>query len=103
MTDDSQEKAGPIEDSLEKTEQMIWKYLDETLPEEELPELENLLQSDEKVVQLYVDCVKLHTDLMEHFQEPRKIELPFAPNSPVLGSLGEGMPGFDAGPPVTDN
>lgn len=104
MTDNSQKTEVPDGDSLDRAEQMIWMYLDDLLPEQELPELEKLLESDSSAVQLYVDCVKLHTDLIEHFQEPsRKIKLPFSPDTPVLGSLGDGLPGVDAGPPVTDN
>jgi len=101
MTDDSQKMEVPEDGSLERAEQMIWMYLDDMLPEQELPALENMLEKDESAVQLYVDCVMLHTDLVEHFQEPsKKIKLPFATNTPVLGSLGEGLPGVDSGPTV---
>ena len=101
MADNSRLHENASEDSLERVEKMIWMYLDDMLPEEQIPELENLLKTDENAVQLYTDCVKLHVDLLEHFQEPKKTILPFVPDSPVLGSLGDGIPGLDAGPPVT--
>lgn len=103
MTEESQNSGLPEGDSVEKAEQMIWKYLDQMLPEEQVPELETLLQGDEKAVKLYTDCVKLHVDLLEHFQEPKQANTPFTPDSPVLGSLGGGLPGVDAGPPVPEN
>lgn len=101
MTDDSRLHEDASKDSLERVEKMIWMYLDDMLPEEQLPELETVLKDDQNAVQLYTDCVKLHVDLLEHFQGPKETKLPFAPDTPVLGSLGDGVPGVDAGPPVT--
>ena len=101
MTDDSQLQKDARDNSEDRVEQMIWMYLDDVLPEEQIPELEQVLKEDPNAVQLYTECVKLHVDLLEHFGEPREVKLPFVPDSPVLGSLGDGMPGVDAGPPVT--
>ena len=89
------------EDALENFEQLVWMYFDEVLPQEELPKLEEMLRSDDRYVQVYLDCAKLHADLTSHFQPPKPIQLPGVAETPVLGSLGDGMTGFDARPPVT--
>ena len=103
MTDENRDLEGLQEDSLGKTEELIWKYLDDILPEGELPALEELIQSEDGGVQLYLDCVRLHADLITHFKEEQEQKKPSPPGFPVLGSLEDSLPGIDAGPPVADN
>ncbi len=96
------ENRGSSEQLLEQAEEMIWNLLDDNLPEGDVQLLETMIQEHDQVRELYVDCVRLHTDLSEHFGKTPQLELPGAPNSPVLGSLGDTMRGLDAGPPVAD-
>ena len=88
-------------ESLENFEQMVWMYLDEVLPEEDFPKVEELLKSDDSYMQVYLDCAQLHAELAGMFQPPSSPSEATRPQSPVLGSLGEGLPGIDSRPPVT--
>ena len=60
-----------------------------------------MLQQDEHYLQVYLDCVQLHADLGQHFQVPRPLKIEGLPESPVLGSLMNGLTDSTSGPPVT--
>ena len=89
------------EDPLDKAEGLIWSLLDDDIEMDELQELEVMMKEDEAVVELYVQCVQMHTDLQGHFiplpEDPSKSE---TPKSPILGMLGSLRPGSDTFPPV---
>jgi hypothetical protein len=90
------------EQLLEQAEEMIWNLLDENLPESDVAYLETLIKENDQVRSLYLDCVQLHADLSGHFGKLPQGEAPSAPSTPVLGSLGDVMRGFDTGPPVAN-
>lgn len=105
MTADNQGSHSPTDELLAQAEEMIWSLLDDNLPEADVPRLEEMIEKHESVRNLYLDCIQLHTDLTEHYAKVPKLNIPGLPgstNSPVLGSLGDAVPGIDVGPPVTD-
>ena len=55
---------------LENTEELIWSLLDDDLPEEGILELESLVRKHISVRESYLNCVKLHIDLTNHFGKP---------------------------------
>lgn len=97
---DVPEQGNPSSEALENCEQLVWMYLDDVLPEEELPKLETMLQEDESFIRVYLDCVQLHGDLGQHFQPSQPLKLEGLPESPVLGSLMNGLTDTTNGPPV---
>jgi len=91
------------EASLELAETLIWSLLDNEIEPTGVKQLESLLQEDEQVRQLYVNCVQMHTDLQEHFGESKAPQtFDTLPKSPVLGSLGELQPGTEPWSPVPE-
>ena len=108
MTADNQDADGSSDQLLAQAEKLIWSLLDHNLPEDDVPRLEKMIKQHDNVRQLYLDCVQLHADLTGHFSKHPQLNIPELlsasdpPDSPVLGSLGEAMPGVDASPPVTD-
>lgn len=96
------ENADSSEELLEQAEEMIWNLLDDNLPESDAVQLETLIKEHDQIRELYLDCVQLHADLTGHFAKSPKLNLPPTPSTPVLGSLGDALKGFDAGPPVTN-
>ncbi len=102
MTADNQDSHGSADQILAQAEELIWSLLDDNLPEDDVPRLEEMIKEHENVRELYLDCVQLHTDLTGHYAGAAKLNIPELPGSPVLGSLGDAMPNVDTGPPVTD-
>ena len=102
MTADQQGSSGPTDSLLDQAEQMIWNMLDDNLPEGDVQKLETLIQENEQVRSLYVDCVQMHADLSDYFGQIPEPGVPQPPKSPVLGSLGDTMPDANTGRPVTD-
>lgn len=101
MTEKNQSKEFLSTGALESCEQLVWMYLDDALPEGDLPKLENMLQENAQYMQVYLDCVQLHADLGQHFQGNKPLQIEGLPPSPVLGSLSEGLTDRGNGPPVT--
>ena len=102
MSKHEQGQTGPTEELMGRAEQLIWSLLDENISQDDKSELETMLQDHEAVKELYLNCVQLHTELLEHYGSLPKAKLDNLPNSPVLGSLGDAMPGVDPGSPITD-
>lgn len=104
MTADNQDFSGSADQLLAQAEKLIWSLLDDTLPADDVQRLEEMIHKHDQVRDLYLDCVHLHADLAGHFARAGKANTagpPVLPESPVLGSLGDVVPGMDAGPPVT--
>jgi hypothetical protein len=105
MTSDKQNSRNATDELLAQAEEMIWSLLDDNLPEADVPRLEKMIKDNGNVRNRYLECVQLHADLSGHFGGGAELsipELPASSNSPVLGSLGDALPGVDTGPPVTD-
>jgi hypothetical protein len=105
MTADNQNSLNATDELLAQAEEMIWSLLDDNLPEADVPRLEKMFKDNGNVRNRYLECVQLHADLLGHFGRAAKSgipELPASSDSPVLGSLGDAVPGVEAGPPVTD-
>ena len=102
MNEKKQGLPAPSAELLEKAEQLIWNLLDDRLPAEDVPQLQTMIKEHDHVRQLYLDCVQIHTELVGHFAKEPKLELPDLPSPPILGSLGDSLPGVDPGPAVTD-
>ena len=94
-------QADPSAEALKNCEQLVWMYLDDVLPAAELPKLETMLQQDSSYLQIYLDCVQLHADLGQHYQASQPLKIEGLPESPVLGSLANGLTDRTNGPPVT--
>ena len=83
----------------DRVEELAWMLVDDNLSEQDRRELEALLSKNAEARQTYVDCVRLHCDLVEHFagrEVPAVEPTSSAQRSPVLGFLqsGIGMPGL---------
>ena len=77
----------------------------DNLSENSALRLEEMIKQHDNVRDLYLDCVQLHADLTGHFAQDPKLNIPelsSSSDSPVLGSLGDAVPGVDSGPPVAD-
>lgn len=103
----SPDNPNPTEKSqqlLDEAEALIWGLLDENIDAASTQRLEKLLANSE-VRQRYVQCVELHSDLQELFNEPQQ-----KPKSPVLGSLSDffpptgfpSQPGINTPPPLAE-
>lgn len=83
---------------LDEAEALIWGLLDENIDAADSQRLEKLMANAE-VRNRYLQCVELHSDLQNLFEE----KLPNTkPQSPVLGSLGFGNLLGDVFPNTTD-
>ncbi|HEY4232098.1 MAG TPA: hypothetical protein VGM76_01610 [Lacipirellulaceae bacterium] len=76
---------------------LSWSALDEQVTEDEIRLLDTLLLSDEAARETYLDCVRLHTDLLFHFREQEQ-PASAAAKSHVLGFLNESVPPLGAQP-----
>jgi hypothetical protein len=81
---------------LDEAESLIWAMLDDRIADADLARLTKLLQDYAAVRSRYVDCVRLHVDLTEHFG--RKANDKPAPT--VLANLSPGSPGILGVPSV---
>ena len=52
---------------LNRAEQLIWKLLDDDLPESGVVELEAMFREHPSVYVAYINCIQLHVDLTGHF------------------------------------
>ena len=92
-------REGMAEGLLDEAEQLIWAMLDESITESDVKRLEGMMEAHQAVRSRYLDCVQLHTDLTDHFQEGDGLEPPKPQCSPVLGSLDMNLPlGTDSRP-----
>ncbi len=88
---------------LDEAEALIWALLDDDIKPTDVKRLEGLLQENERIRQRYISCVQTHTDLNQHFGEiPALPTTDSLPSSPVLGSLGNLLPGAGSFPPVVE-
>ena len=78
---------------LERVQELTWAILDEQISADEMRLLDNLLLSDDEARRTYIGCMQLHTDLLEHFRKPAAAADTTSTKSPVLGFLGDGLPG----------
>lgn len=86
------EKSDPAADDASVVDNvcnLTWSLVDEQLGEDDFRLLENLLLSDDRARETYLDCMQLHSDLTHHFAEPAASEGADRSKSPVLGFLGE--------------
>jgi hypothetical protein len=54
---------------LDEAETLIWALLDDQLDDADAARLAKLLEEHESVRFRYIDCVRLHVDLHEHFTD----------------------------------
>ena len=102
MTEKNERLPAPSVDMLDKAERLIWQLLDDNLPEEDADELQTMIKENDFVRKLYLECVQIHTELLGHFAKKPKIDIPELSKPPVLGSLGDSLPGVDTGPAVAE-
>ena len=102
MPTDDQKTNDSTDALLTQAEEMIWSLLDNNLSGADFSRLEELIRDNAQVRDRYFECVQLHTDLASHFGKTTRSNALDGPDSPVLGSLGNTLPGVDAGPPVTE-
>ena len=70
MADESKTSAiDPTRSCNERVQELTWALLDEQISDDEMSLLDNLLLSDDAARRRYIDCVQLHTDLMQHFRQ----------------------------------
>lgn len=94
---------------LDEAEALIWGLLDENIDAADSQRLEKLM-GNEEVRNRYLQCVELHCDLRALFDEKQDTTTDKTkPQSPVLGSLGDGgslgsifpgIPGANVTPPM---
>jgi hypothetical protein len=98
MADIPQHSAGNIE----RVQEMTWSLVDEQITEDELALLDNLLLSDYKARDRYIECVQLHADLAAHFAAESPAPNPASAKSAVLGLLNSVMPPIGFPSPAED-
>jgi hypothetical protein len=82
----------PQETVLERVQELTWSLLDGDISDDEVSLLDTLLLTGEEARNLYVDCVRLHTDLMIYHAKPEKAGTAGGSNSSVLSFLGADSP-----------
>lgn len=92
----------PADKLTEEVEQLVWTMLDETIEPADLQRLEGLLEQEPAARERYLECMRMHSDLLLHFQEQREGAPLSDKQSPVLGFLGDLRPGSDSLPPVQE-
>ena len=71
---------------LDRTHELTWALLDESITDAEMTELEQLLRTDNTARESYTRCMQLHAELAWHFTPPAKgTSLP--KGTPILGFL----------------
>jgi anti-sigma factor RsiW len=92
-----------FDDILDEAEALIWALLDGSLDAADTARLEGLIKQDKAVMDRYLQCVQLESELRGHFGAPPiKAPLPPQQSTPILPPL-DGLPatGFGFMPPVT--
>jgi anti-sigma factor RsiW len=85
---------GPVGSGQMTVQQLTWALIDDQISSDEFQLLDSMLLSDDAARNEYMDCVRLHTDLVAHFAKP--VDRTTTGNPPVLGFLSEGVPPLDA-------
>lgn len=80
---------------LERVQELTWALLDDTITEDEMSLLDTLLLTGDAARNRYVDCVRLHTDLMIHFNDPATASGKSGAKSQVLSFLNTGTTTLD--------
>jgi hypothetical protein len=86
------------EGPLDEAESLIWAMLDEQLDAPQKERLCKMIEEDQGVRALYIDCVQLHVDLSEHYGRAAAK----SGGTVVLGNLMTGMPGTQGLPQIAD-
>lgn len=90
MATDNRSLEQSTQQLLDEAEALIWGLLDENIDAVDSERLNRLMANDE-VRKRYLQCVELHSDLQNLFND-EKTQQPTKPQSPVLGSLGNIFP-----------
>jgi hypothetical protein len=92
----------PSEDGLvnDRVQELTWAMVDDQITADEARLLESLLLSDDHAARKYVECVQLHSDLLQHFATTEKSPTR-GEKSPILGFLGVDPPPFGSQPPAS--
>ena len=92
-----------FDDMLDEAEALIWSLLDGSLDAANTTRLEGLIREDKAVMDRYLQCVQLESELRGHFGAPPiKAPLPTQSSTPILPPLdGLPMTGFGFMPPVS--
>lgn len=94
---ENQPRPSDAELQLEETEALIWDLLDERLDDAGFARLSQSLEANATVRNRYMECVRLHVDLHEHFGGQALDAKQQASGIPVLPNLlsdASGLPGF---------
>src|SRR4051812_42312242 len=71
---------------LDRTHELTWALLDESITDAEMTELEQLLRTDKRARESYARCMQLHAELAWHFNLPAK-DAPVPKGTPILSFL----------------
>ena len=87
----------------ERVQELTWALLDEQILDDEMKLLDNLLLSDDSARDTYIQCVQLHTDLMQYHRQPMPQATSRTGKSLVLGFLSDSLPAMTVeSPPSGD-
>jgi hypothetical protein len=85
---------------LDRTHELTWALLDESITDAELSELEQLLRTDKTARESYTRCMQLHAELAWHFAPPAK-DASVPKGVPILGFLNADVPMTGIDSPTT--
>jgi hypothetical protein len=71
---------------VDRTHELTWALIDESITDAEMSELEELLRTDTTARESYTRCMQLHAELAWHFTSPAK-RAPVKKSTPILGFL----------------
>ena len=81
-------------ESRDRTQELTWALIDESINGQEFAELEDRLLNEESARKTYFECIQLHAELAEHFSVKGGDATSARPTkTPILGFLGS-----DSGP-----
>jgi hypothetical protein len=101
----SSDQSGSAADA-ERVQELTWALLDESITDEELAVLNQLLLGSNEARELYSRCVQLHADLSGEFGRPvaQPVPQPQANTpSPILNDLNTAFPPLNVQTPAEDS
>src|SRR5262245_46696472 len=82
----------------DRVQELTWALLDEQISDDEFAQLNGTLLRDDKSRDTYLNCVRLHADLMAHFAAPSE-RTGKRSGTPILGL---DLPGLGLQSPSTE-
>jgi hypothetical protein len=77
-------------ESVDRVRDLTWALVDEQISDDEFAQLNSTLLRDDKSRETYLNCIRLHADLMAHFAAPSER----SGKSSGMPILGLDMPGL---------